>query len=321
MERLVGLILTSDFEVLVVPKLMEEQYGSNCSTEGVIAWNDGDDPYLLVKENFISKNVKRVAVEGSFPYSSFLKLKSMGVEIIETTDDLFSKLRTKKSPYEIEMISAAVTKSERAYMSTIGEITNGISEKEVGEILAHNFARQGLSGPSFKTIVAFGENAAIPHHEPTQRKLRRGDLVLIDFGGSYEGYASDITRTVGFESIDKNWEKIYQTVQRAQMEAIRLINKNTIYADIDNIARNIITEAGYGSNFIHRVGHGLGISVHEEPFLVPGNHEKISEGTVFTVEPGIYIPDKGGVRIEDTLYFDGNKAVSFNSLGKDIVIL
>lgn len=321
MERLVALIITPDSGTMVCPKLLEEQCEPAHGVDDSIIWQDSDDPFSLLSDLFLKKRVRTLAIEGSTPYSTFLKLRKGSVRNIVTGDALFSRLRSTKSQEEIDLISAAVSRSEMAYRDTIKQVSTGITEMELAEILEKNFRKRGLSGPAFKSIVAFGENSALPHHEPSDRKLRSGDIVLVDFGGSYGGYASDITRTAAFESMDKEMEKIYRIVRKAQEETISSVNADTTFADIDAIARNIITEAGFGDLFIHRVGHGLGISVHEEPYLVPDNREKIIDGTVFTVEPGIYRRGKGGVRIEDTLYFNGEKAVSFNSLGKDPEII
>lgn len=321
MERLTALVITSDSETTICPKLMEEQCQSSCKAKNVKAWVDGEDPYRLLRELFGSKRVKKLAIEGSIPYSSVLRLKDSGIKEITIADRFFSRLRSKKSASEIKSISTAIKRSENAYRNTLKEIEKGISEIELSEILEQNFKRQGLSSPAFKTIVAFGENSAKPHHEPSERKLLKGDLVLVDFGGVFSGYCSDITRTIGFETLDEKWTKIYQIVKRAHEETVNSINADTKFSEIDSTARKVISDAGFGDLFIHRVGHGLGISVHEEPYLIPGNLEKISEGTVFTVEPGIYVRGEGGVRIEDTMFFDGEKAKSFNSLEKDLVIL
>lgn len=321
MERLVALVLTADSGTLICPELLVEQCESVSGVNEIRAWGDAEDPYSLIRDLFESNSIRKLGIEGSIPYSTFLRLKQAGIQEIETADRFFSKLRSRKSAQEIESISAAVSKSENAYRNTIKCIEKGISEIEVSEILSQNFKKEGLSSPAFKSIVAFGENSALPHHEPSERKLQSGDLVLIDFGGAYSGYSSDITRTVAFESIDKELLGIYQTVKMAQEQTISSVSRGTRFSEIDSTARKIISDAGFGDLFIHRVGHGLGISVHEEPYLVPDNLEEISEGTVFTVEPGIYIRGRGGVRIEDTLFFDGNKAVSFNSLEKDLIIL
>jgi len=321
MERLTAFVTTSDSETIICPKLMEEQCQVNCKAKNVKAWDDGDDPYRLLRELFGLKRVNKIAIEGSAAYSSVLRLKDSGIKEITIADRFFSKLRSKKSASEIKSISMAIKRSENAYKNTLKEIEKGISEVELSEILEQNFKRQGLSSPAFKTIVAFGENSAKPHHEPSERKLRKGDLVLVDFGGVFSGYCSDITRTIGFETLNEKWTKIYQIVKRAHEEAVNSINADTKFFEIDSTSRKVISDAGFGDHFIHRVGHGLGLSVHEEPYLVPGNLEKMSAGTVFTVEPGIYVRGEGGVRIEDTLFFDGEKAKSFNSLEKDLVIL
>lgn len=321
MERLVALIITPDSETMVCPKLLEEQCEGAYGVDDSIIWGDSEDPFALMGDLFEKKGVKTLAIEGSTPYSTFLRMNKGSVSKIVTADEMFSKLRSRKSRAEIDLIGTAVSRSEMAYRDTMKQVVKGMTELELAEILEKNFRKHGLSGPAFKSIVAFGENSALPHHVPSDRKLKHGDVVLVDFGGAYGGYASDITRTAAFESMDKEILKIYGIVQMANEETITSVNTSTSFAEIDEKARGIITREGFGEFFIHRVGHGLGISVHEEPYLVPDNKEKIVDGTVFTVEPGIYLRGKGGVRIEDTLYFNGEKAVSFNTLKKEPAIL
>jgi Xaa-Pro dipeptidase len=179
----------------------------------------------------------------------------------------------------------------------------------------------GLAFPAFSSIVSFGKNAALPHHSPDETKLAKGDSIVIDFGGRYMGYASDTTRTFFWGNPGEEMVNIYNVVRLANQEVERNIDNRTTYASVDAMARSIIDEAGYGDRFIHRLGHGLGISVHEDPYLLPKNTERVLKNSVFTVEPGIYITGKGGVRIEDTNYFNGSGCITFNKLEKEITIV
>ena len=164
--------------------------------------------------------------------------------------------------------------------------------------------------------MAFGENCAKPHHEPGERRLKQGDSIIIDFGGSFGGYSSDTTRTFAYGEPGEEFRKAYESVKEAQHLAMGSVSDGARYNDLDMSARKLLRKMGYGETEI-RLGHGLGIEVHEPPFLTKDNSDKIREGTVFTVEPGIYRYGKYGIRIEDTTYVKNSKCVSFNGLRKD----
>lgn len=321
MERLTALIVTQTSEILICPKMLEDQVTNVIPFKEMILWDDGQNPFSFVNAVIKNARIETMAIEGITSIVMVDKLKKGGIASFKMIDDLMSRMRSQKSPEELDVISEAIKRSEKAYEDTLKELAAGITEIEISGILEHNFKRQYLEDIAFRTIIAFGENTAIPHHEPTQRKLRNGDLILMDFGGKYHGYSSDTTRTVAYNSICNKFREIYEIVRTSQVETIISIHKNTKFSEMDSVARSIISKFGYGDNFIHRVGHGLGIATHEEPYLVPKNQEIIKVGTVFTIEPGIYIRDVGGVRIEDTLMFDGEKAIPFNSIGKELIVL
>ena len=227
-----------------------------------------------------------------------------------------SKLREVKSERENHLIGQAIKLSEKALEETLNEIKAGVKEKEIARKLEWNFIEEGLSGPAFSSIVAFGENCAKPHHEPGERKLKQGDSIIIDFGGTFGGYSSDTTRTFAYGEPGEEFRKAYDSVKEAQFLAMESVSPGSKYNDLDMSARKFLRDMGYGDMEI-RLGHGLGIEVHEPPFLTIDNSEQIRDGTVFTVEPGIYRYGRYGIRIEDTTYVKNFKCVPFNSLGKD----
>lgn len=174
---------------------------------------------------------------------------------------------------------------------------------------------------SFSTMVLTGAKTADPHGSPGLTEIMPGDFVLFDLGVVLDGYCSDITRTVAFKKINDEQRRIYETVLGAQHAALAICNAGTRIGDIDQAARNFITNAGYGEYFPHRIGHGLGIDVHEFPSMSENNNDLLQEGTVFTVEPGIYIPNVGGVRIEDDIVVTKDGYTSLTSYPKELIIV
>ena len=225
------------------------------------------------------------------------KLKK--IKIIPTLN-LVEGLRVIKGPVEIENIGIAIKRAEKAYKKINSNIKIGISEKEIALRLEYAIKSGGSDRLPFETIVASGYRAALPHAVSGKRFLKDNDSVIIDFGAEYKGYYSDITRTLFIGSrINRRQRKIYQTVLDAQAEAINLIKPDAKAKDIDAAARKVITKAGFGKYFGHGTGHGIGLMVHELPSISTKSEDILKEGMIFTVEPGIYIPGWGGVRIED----------------------
>ena len=317
-ERLTLMFITPDEQFILAPKLMEEQLHLHSWVEDVRPWTDDQNPHRMARDYLESSKASMVAIDGTLPYFHYAPLfhNSSSKEILG--DAFTSTLRMAKDREEMDNISAAIRKSEEALKLTINFIAEGVTEKEVAAMLHENFKKKGIETPAFETIVAAGENSSVPHHDPTDRKIARYEPIIIDFGGRYHGYASDTTRTFFIDKAKPEMEEIYEIDREAQESTLEALNPETTYAGADRIAREIISRKGYGNNFIHRLGHGLGISVHEDPYLVPDNSQLMKENSVFTIEPGIYLPGKGGVRIEDTVYFQNGKCRPFNIFPKSI---
>ena len=319
MERLALLILGRDSVKVICPDLMKEQILEETWLSDITSWADDTDPYLLAGR--LLENSKHTAIEGNLPYFHYRSMRKYIGNVESDADKIMNRLRMEKDESELSAIREAVIRSETSLLNSIEKLKEGITEKKFSTILESEMQNNGLSAPAFSSIVSFGKNAAMPHHSPGETKLARGDSVVIDFGGRYMGYASDTTRTFFLGNPGEEMMNIYEVVRHANQEVEKKVNSQTTYASMDAMARSTIGAAGYGDRFIHRLGHGLGISVHEEPYLVPGNTMRVMKNSVFTVEPGIYIPGKGGVRIEDTNYFDGSGCVTFNKLEKEISII
>jgi len=216
-------------------------------------------------------------------------------------------LRSIKDAEEIEVIARAADISDKAFRHIEQNIKAGISEKEVAWELEKFMREHGSQTVPFDIIVASGSNAALPHARPSERVIQEGEPVLMDIGARVNGYASDLTRTICLGEPGDNFKKVYDIVLGAQMAAMELIAEGMTGEQADNLARTVIDEAGYAKAFGHALGHGVGLAAHESPRLGPGSGEELVSGMVFTVEPGIYLPGWGRVRIEDLVVLENGK--------------
>jgi len=231
-------------------------------------------------------------------------------------DGLIESLRVIKEPEEIELIARAVAVSDAAFAYAEDIIGNGVSEQELAWEIEKFMRDRGSEPAPFDIIVGSGDNSAVPHARPSSRAIHSGEPVVMDFGARIGGYSSDLSRTVCIGGRDETFRKVYDTVLGAQLAAIAMIKEGMSGEEADNMARIVIEEAGYGEAFGHALGHGIGLSPHEAPRLGRGSAEPLTSGMVFTIEPGIYLPGWGGVRIEDTVVMEGGKVRVISKAGK-----
>lgn len=220
------------------------------------------------------------------------------LELVETTG-VVEALRAVKAPAEIEALRRAAAIGDAGFAAILPCFHEGITEREAAAELDEAMRRAGSDGPSFETIVAFGESAAEPHHSPSLRALKSGDLIKLDFGATWGGYHSDMTRTVGFGAIDDERKRIHRIVYEAQHAGVEAVAPGVACSAVDAASRDVVVGAGY--DFSHGVGHGIGLEVHEAPSVRKESVDILAPGMAVTVEPGIYLPGFGGVRIEDTV--------------------
>ena len=307
-ERLTALLLFADGSaVLLTPSFEGANHRLTAVVDDVKTWQEDEDPIALAGKLLSGK--KTVGVEGSTNYATVTALSQSSPAKIEDGTAVFDALRMIKSPEEQVFIRDAAKRTNLAIEGTHKRMRAGMSESEVARILEEEFTRQGARGGG---LVQFGPSSAFPHGTPAERRLAKGDPVLIDCGCRVRGYGSDITRTVSFGPPSDEFRKVYATVDRAQMAGIEALKTGASGEDVDRAARKVIEDAGYGKYFTHRLGHGLGMDGHEQPYLVRGNRRPLASGNVETIEPGIYIPDHFGVRIEDDYVVqpDGAKSLS-----------
>lgn len=294
-ERLTALLLFTDGPaVLVTPFFEEANHKRTAVVDDVKTWQEEEDPIALAGRLLSGKKV--IGVEGSTSYATVRLLSQASQAKVEDATAVFDALRMIKSPEEQAFIRDAGKRANLAIEATHKRMRSGMSEGEVERILEEEFANQGTRGGG---LVQFGPSTAFPHGASAERRLAKGDAVLIDCGCKVRGYSCDITRTVSFGPPSDEFRKVYAAVDRAQMAGIEALKAGVAGEDVDRTARKVIEDAGYGKYFTHRLGHGLGMDGHEQPYLVRGNKTPLAAGNVETVEPGIYIPERFGVRIED----------------------
>lgn len=237
------------------------------------------------------------------------------------TDKIIDSFRAVKNEAEIENICKAQRIAEAAFDHILGFIKVGVTEKEVALELDHYMLSHGANGLSFETIAISGANTSKPHGVPTDKKIEHGDFVTMDYGAVVNGYHSDMTRTVAVGAASDEQKKIYKIVFEAQLAVLRVLKNGVKCSDADKAARDVITEAGYGEYFRHSTGHGVGIEIHEKPFISPKSTATLRSGNVVTDEPGIYIPGKFGVRIEDMALITENGCKNLTKAPKELIII
>jgi Xaa-Pro aminopeptidase len=255
---------------------------------------------------------------GSLTYAAYEKLRSSAGGLTPV-EGLIEELRKTKDSNEIASISKAAEIADAVFGEIIGEIRPGLSEVDVAARIDFLLRKRSSEVPAFKTIVASGAHASLPHATPTARIIRQGDLVKMDYGAIWDGYCSDITRTVVIGKASDKVKEVYDIVLEAQERAIVGIRAGVACRDVDKIARDYITANGYGENFGHGLGHGVGLEVHEGPRLSQKSEETLKAGNVVTVEPGIYIPGWGGIRIEDMVQAREDGCEVLTSADKSLV--
>lgn len=267
------------------------------------------------------KNIKKISFESSISYETFKTLSKIKGIILIPQDSVVERVRAIKEKIEIKNIKEAVRRAERAFLEIKPYIREGENERKIAILLEYEIKKQGSETLPFPVIVASGPNSSMPHWRNSERILKKGDFVIIDWGAEYKGYYSDMTRTFIIGKPSKKQIEIYEIVNRARAEAIKKVSAGVMAKKIDARARNLIKQSGYGENFGHATGHGVGMDVHELPRINRKSEEIIKPGMVFTIEPGIYIEGFGGVRIEDMVLLKNGSVEIITNLSTDLETL
>ncbi len=283
-------------------------------------------PVLYKQAEVLERLARYESVGVSFnqmAHIEYLTLEKAGAKLVNI-DKQLTNVMIVKSAWELENIQKACEIAEKGFLATLPEIKEGMTEREVAALLEYQMCKFGAEGTSFATIVAFGAHAAVPHHETGNTKLKFGDEILIDFGCKVNGYCSDITRTFLFGDDGKHeaFKKAYAAVLKAHELVKEKLVSGMTGIEADAIARNYLSEQGYGELFTHSLGHGIGLNIHEMPSLSIKGTMTLTDGMVFSDEPGVYQVGEYGIRIEDTVALVNGKVKSFMSLtDRNLLIL
>jgi Xaa-Pro aminopeptidase len=315
-ERLIALFLPAEGEpVFVVPAMNASQARDNrAGVPNVIGWEDktGWRPAVSNLLREWNLNGRGLAIDDEL-YSVHL----LGIQEIApgtpctAAADLMARLREVKTTDELALMRRSGEVTDLVYEYSLLSIREGMTELELQDVITQGYKRKGTK-PAF-ALVCFGPNSAIPHHHVGGARLKQGDVVVIDIGCLLDDYASDITRTVAFGRPEDEAFKVYEIVNQAHRAAFDAGRPGVTCEAVDAAARKVITDAGYGEYFIHRTGHGIGLSTHEPPYIVEGNRQELMAGMCFSDEPGIYLPGRFGVRIENIVTVEENGLRSLNA--------
>lgn len=325
-ERLLGVVLFQDAEpVLICPQMEAPDARAAGWAYHIVGHQDTDNPWQLLKESIDEKGIQisQLAIEKS--HVTVERLESLKENFQQASftrlDDQLNMMRVVKDAEELTILRQAAEYADYAIEVGVSEIAEGKTELEILAAIELALKKKGITHMSFDTMVLSGPKTASPHGKPGERKIQQGDFILFDLGVIYKGYCSDITRTVAFGEPSEAQKDVYETVRKAEQDAVDAVKPGVRAMDLDKIARDVISEAGYGEFFTHRLGHGLGISVHEYPSVTGNNEMALMEGMVFTIEPGIYHPEITGVRIEDDVVVTKDGVEVLTKYPKELIII
>ncbi len=322
LERPTLLLLRPDADPrMLVPELEMPAAASSPVGDRIelVGWADGDDPFAVVSG--LLTPTGRVAVGDRMWASHLLGLQgALPAAAFAPASPVLGRLRAVKDPDELAALRAAALAADETFAGIVEGPFVGRTEADIAADLGRRLVDAGHATADF-AIVASGPNAASPHHEPGERVISPGDAVVMDFGGELDGYFSDTSRTVVVARPPEGFLEVYEVVRAAQSAAIGAVRPGVPAEAVDRAARDVIRDAGYGERFVHRTGHGIGLEVHETPYLVRGNLQPLEEGMTFSVEPGIYLEGAFGVRIEDIVVVTASGADSLNRSSRELHVV
>lgn len=316
-ERLLALIIPDDQPWLfVTPALNASQVRANpAGIEDVRVWDDAQGWQSLLRElcTDLTLDIGIIGLDDDMPARFSLVVQTiMPTTLLKLASPVFAPLRAVKDAGELAAMQHAADATDALIAPAYAACMPGATERDIAAAIQNTLASLGVEA-SFESIVGTGANGASPHHHTGKTRVQAGDIVVLDFGARVDGYHGDITRVVAVGSASDEARRVYDVVYQAQAAAFDAVRPNATGHDVDAAARKVITDAGYGEFFIHRTGHGIGLDDHETPFVVAGNRGKLAPGNCFSIEPGIYLPGKFGVRLENIVCVtEDGLARSFN---------
>lgn len=321
---LLCVIPTNEKPFFIAPKLYESQIKKQSFIKEMVLWGDEENPYNILENVINERNFKynNIAVDDIMWAEQLLKIVNIFNDANFTPiGNLLNNIRLLKSKDEIEKLQEASNIVDEVIEAVKASIKAGMTEIEIAALIEYEMRKRGSEGPSFETIVGSGPNSALPHYNAGERIVEDGDFVVLDFGGTYEGYCSDTTRTICIGKSSDKMKEVYNIVKEAQEIGVNTVKPGTKASEIDNAVRKHIEDNGYGKYFTHRTGHGIGLQVHEEPYISSISDTILKQGMVFSIEPGIYIDGEFGVRIEDLVVVTENGCMRLNNTSRELTII
>ncbi|MCC5894615.1 MAG: aminopeptidase P family protein [Alkalibacterium sp.] len=324
-ERVLALLITEQHTALIVPKMEENEAKENKVIDTVLGYKDEESPWEKIQNHLsgLQLNHASIGIESDYLIMDrYNQLKQLFPDAtFESITSRIQNLKVTKTEGELEQMREAGRFADIALKVGFNALKTGIAEEEVVALIEYEMKKLGIKEMSFDTMVLFGDHAASPHGTPGKRTLQPNELVLFDLGVVYNGYTSDVSRTVAYGEVSSKIKDLYEVVLQAQKTAQAAVKPEMTTGSIDSIARDIISQAGYGDYFIHRLGHGLGQSVHEYPDIAPGTRLSIKKGMCFSIEPGIYIEGLAGIRIEDCVVVTDSGSEPFTETTKELIVV
>jgi len=321
-ERMCLLLIGPNHQAFVMPVLNADAVREHTDIE-FFTWGDAEGYSSALKaalEKVAPKNVQMVSLDETMRADFALNLKAALPGANHCfTDNTVAALRMRKSEDEFKLLKMNALIADGAHQAAADAVKVGVSENDVAEAVKNYFISKGAK-PAFD-IVGASENGAFPHHHTSDRVLKQGDAIVVDIGGSKQGYPSDITRMVSIGEPSEEYKKVHATVEAAVQAALKAAKPGALAKDVDDAARSVIVEAGYGDYFTHRAGHGLGIEIHEPPYISASSDVVLDEGMVFSIEPGIYLPNKFGVRLEEIVFLRADGPEVLSERPRDLVVV
>ncbi|MCP3820861.1 aminopeptidase P family protein [Streptomyces sp. A3M-1-3] len=321
-ERLTLLVLAAGQEpVLVVPTLEapDAVRAAGASALTLRDWTDGKDPYDVTAPLLDADGRFGISDNAWAMHLLGLQKELPGISYVSLTEAL-PMLRAVKDAHELARLEAAGAAADAVYERILKVRFSGRQETDVAADLAALLRESGHSQVDF-TVVGSGPNGANPHHEAGDRVIENGDMVVLDFGGLMHGYGSDISRTVHVGAPGVEEQRVHNVVRAAQQAAFEAVRPGIACQEVDRVARAVITAAGYGERFIHRTGHGIGVTTHEPPYMIEGEEQPLVPGMCFSIEPGVYLPGRFGVRIEDIVTVTETGGRRFNTVARELAVV